>query len=298
MDQAHLQRATVGVSALVTAFERPAKTLATIERILACEPAPREVLVHVDGGREDIAQAIADRFPRVKLHASQSRVGAGGGRNVLLESATCDLCASFDDDSFPLSRDFFAAAAAAFDRFPDAWVIAAHVKEASNKDSSLAAGTARVGHFLGGACIFRRSAILGVGRFVPLQIAYGMEELDLSFRLHALGGRVIYVPELRVFHDSDLAHRKEPTIVAFSLCNVGLHCALRYPVMLWPLGIAQVIRAIIWDIGHGQSGGIRRGLALMPGYIWSRRLLRRSVPTKAVISFIRLKRHPILASSD
>ena len=60
-----------------------------------------------------------------------------------------------------------------------------------------------------GACVYRRSAFLEAGGYVPLPVAYGMEEVDLALRLHSRGGKILTTPWLRVFHNTDLKRHAE-----------------------------------------------------------------------------------------
>ena len=55
--------------------------------------------------------------------SSESTQGPGGGRNRLIGAATSPLIASFDDDSWPLDRDYFRLAAELFQAHPRAAVV-------------------------------------------------------------------------------------------------------------------------------------------------------------------------------
>jgi GT2 family glycosyltransferase len=51
------------VTAIIAACAREEKTLDSIQRILKCAPPPAEVLVHVDGGNERLANRIKEQLP-------------------------------------------------------------------------------------------------------------------------------------------------------------------------------------------------------------------------------------------
>src|SRR6185503_4906325 len=140
-----------GISAIVTAYERVEQTLATLRVIDNCNPAPDEILVHVDDNRVVCVLAIREAFPNVRVLLSNERVGPGGGRNKLMAAATHDFVASFDDDSYPIDSDFFARAQQLFAKHEDASVICAalyHRGETIALDERNAAWTA---DFSGGA---------------------------------------------------------------------------------------------------------------------------------------------------
>ena len=75
----------------------------TIGRILECDPAPDEVLVHVDGGDATTAIVVREQFAEVTVLESARRLGPGGGRSALVATARNKIVASFDDDSFDRS---------------------------------------------------------------------------------------------------------------------------------------------------------------------------------------------------
>jgi GT2 family glycosyltransferase len=279
-----------GISAIVTAYERVEQTLATLKVIQNCTPAPDEILVHVDDNRVVCAGAIRTAFPGVRVLLSQERVGPGGGRNKLLAAATQNLVASFDDDSYPIDSDYFRRALELFAKHPDASVICAalyHRGETIALDEQKAGWTA---DFCGGACVFRRSAFLAAGGYVPLPVAYGMEEVDLALRLHARGGRILTSSWLRVFHDTDLQRHGDPGVTAGSIANLALLAYLRYPISLWVVGVAQCFNRVLWLLRHGRCRGIWTGVTMIPAHLHAHRQYRLPVAVRDVKSYLALRR--------
>jgi GT2 family glycosyltransferase len=285
-----------GITAIVTAYERVDQTLATLQVINSCRPAPDEVLVHVDANQIECEKAIRAAFPEVRMLRSEDRVGPGGGRNKLLEAAQCEFVASFDDDSYPIDSDYFARALDLFVRFPEASIVCAalyHVGEAIGLDDRSAQWTA---DFSGGACIFRRSAFLAAGGYVPLPVAYGMEEVDLAIRLHASGGSILTTRWLRVFHNTDRKHQGEPAVTAGSIANLALLAYLRYPVSLWGIGVGQCVNRLLWLLRHGRHRGILKGVTMIPAHLKANRAYRMPVSKGAIRSYLALRRAPVVES--
>jgi GT2 family glycosyltransferase len=227
---------------------------------------------------------------------SSDRIGPGGGRNKLVEAAGCELVASFDDDSYPIDSDYFGRVLQLFEQFPDASIICAalyHAGEAIALDERKAQWTA---DFAGGACVYRRKAFLDAGGYVPLPVAYGMEEVDLALRLHAQGGKILSSSWLRVFHDTDLKRHAEPHVTAGSIANLALLAYLRYPVWLWSIGLLQCANRVLWLAQNGRYRGIWRGLTMIPGHLLFHRQFRRTVSNRAVRSYLALRRMPVQAS--
>ena len=284
------------ISAIVTAYDRIEQTLATLRVIHGCVPQPDEILVHVDANQTECEKAIRDSFPKVRVLRSGDQIGPGGGRNKLVDAARFELVASFDDDSYPIDSNYFARALKLFERFPDAAVISAalyHVGEAIGLDAQSARWTA---DFCGGACIFRRTAFLAAGGYVPLPVAYGMEEVDLAIRLHSRGGKILTTPWLRVFHNTDLRHHGDPRVTAGSIANLALLAYLRYPVSLWAVGVAQCANRLLWLLRHGRWRGIWRGVTMIPAHLWANHCYRLPVSKRALRSYLALRRAPIAVS--
>ena len=282
-----------GMSAIVTAYERVDQTLATLKVIASCDPAPDEILVHVDDNRIVCVLAIRVAFPDVRVLLSNERVGPGGGRNKLLAAATHDLVASFDDDSYPIDSDYFARAQQLFAKHTNASVICAalyHRGETIALDERKAKWTA---DFSGGACVLRRSAFLEAGGYVPLPVAYGMEEVDLALRLHARGGRILTSSWLRVFHDTDLQRHGDPRVTAGSIANLALLAYLRYPVSLWGIGVGQCANRLLWLLRHGRYRGILKGVTMIPAHLRAHHRYRLPLSKRAVRSYLALRRAPV-----
>lgn len=283
------------ITAIVAAYRRRDQTLGTLRVIERCVPPPAEILVHVDGNETACADAIRAAHPAVRVLLSETHVGPGGGRNAMIGAATNPLVASFDDDSYPIDSDYFARVAEVFARVPAASVVGAcvyHLHQAVAPDSKAAEWVA---DFSGGACAYRREHFLATGGYVPLETAYGMEEVDLALRLHAQGRRVLQTRWLRVFHDTDLARHADPEVTAASVSNIALLTYLRYPVAMWMVGAGQALNRIRWLLGHGRRRGVLRGIASIPATLRRYGYARRRVTGAAVRSYLRLRRHPVPA---
>jgi GT2 family glycosyltransferase len=280
------------ISAIVTAYQRVEETLVTLRKLQECQPAPAEILVHVDGNQTDCGLAIRAAFPDVRVLVSGGNMGPGGSRNKLVAAARHEWIASFDDDSHPHDRDYFSRAARATQAFPHAAVYAANIYHRGEPVPDELSYNVQQADFGGGGCVFSRTAFLDAGGYVPLPVAYGMEEVDLALRLHAMGKRVLRVPKLRVFHDTQLQRHTAPGVTAGSISNIALRTYLRYPPAYWPVGLGQIINRVRWLILNGRWAGVCSGLALAPHHCWRHRRFRKPVPAAALQSYLGLRRKP------
>jgi len=304
---------TVPVSAIVTAYQRPEMTANTVRCLQECNPAPAEILVHVDDNRSALAGQLRASFPDIQVLFSTERIGPGGARNQLLRSAREELVASFDDDSHPADADYFRRIMEEAAACPSAAVFTATLLESSGDAPSAPERTTRVATFAGGACVYRRSVFLQTKGYVPLPLAYGMEEVDLSLRLHAMGQRIMHAPALRVMHDvtplkrvrrivfhglwprvvtsQDPGHRDTREISVGMVANLALLPFLRYPVVLWPYGLAQCLHKVLELTLNGRGREALAGLMSVPSHLWRHRHYRAPLTAGEVCSYLRLRRH-------
>lgn len=280
-------------TAIVTAFRRVEQTLATLRKLSECIPPPAEIIVHIDGNEAETFRELSAYFPEIQYILSSENLGPGGGRNKMIAAAGHDLVASFDDDSFPLDRDYFARAAMLASSYPSAAIFVGTITHAGESPFTAERTVTWVSDFLGGGCIYRKSVFLSTTGYVPLPTAYGMEEVDLALRLHADGRRILATSWLRIFHDTDLKRHADPEVTAVSVANLFLLTFLRYPVILWPVGMAQVVMRIVWLTKHERTKGIVPGIFRTPFYLYRNRTYRRPLPCSAVRSYLMLRRNPV-----
>lgn len=286
---------TCNISVILPTYNRPDQLLEAIAKISVCNPRPDEIIVHIDGGDNVTEQAIQDSpFQEVIILKSSTQVGPGGGRNRAIARAKNSIVASFDDDSYPIDSDYFARLLKLFECFPKAAVIGAaiyHLHETIKQDKFIAQWEHS---FVGCGCAYRKEIFQSTQGYVELPVAYGMEEVDLSLRLHDLGWGVLISPWLRVFHNTELKHHDNPKITAASISNQILLTYLRYPPILWWIGFGQCLSRIIWSIKHQRFKGIVRGIANIPQTIYTNRKHRQPVTGNNLKSFLALKRNPSL----
>jgi FkbM family methyltransferase len=289
--QARLHGSTI--SAIVTAYRRIPQALETIRRIRACEPPPREIVVHVDGNETATVDAIRTIFPDIQVIVSTTNVGPGGGRNKLLAECHTPYVASFDDDSYPMDGEYFARVASLLEVNPKAAVLAADVFHLEEKVANASSTPPRwVDSFPGGGCAYRRSMFFATAGYVPLAIAYGMEEVDLSLQLIDQGYQILHAPELRVFHDTDRLRHADPEVSAASIANIALLAYLRYPLFYWWLGLAQLASRVFWLLRVGRTSGVMTGLASIPNHLYANRHHRATVSVKCMKRARALRRTP------
>jgi GT2 family glycosyltransferase len=287
------------ITVVIPTYNRLPQLLESLEKILECNPRPSEIIIHIDGDDIITEPGIKNsRFENIKIIKNSIQVGPGGGRNIAISHANNSIVASFDDDSYPRDKDYFLRLQHLFNDFPKAAVVAAsiyHINEEITADELTAKWASS---FVGCGCAYRKEVFQQTDGYVPLPLAYGMEEVDLSLRLHNMGWGILETPWLRVFHNTKLEHHNNPKITAASISNLILLAYLRYPPYFWWLGIAQAINRIIWLIRHSRTAGIVAGIFAIPKLIHLHHQQRRVVPAKSLLSYFQLRKKTVNASFD
>ena len=292
---AQAQRTGTGTAPVcvgIPTYARGARVLSTIERVLACDPAPAEVVVHVDASDGRLERDIAAAFPAVRILSSASRVGPGGGRHRCIGATTQPFFASFDDDSWPMDADFFAEAVRIFEAYPKAAVLAASITHRGESPAAAAPETDAASSFAGCGYALRVEAYREIPGNVDRPWAYGIEEVDVSLQLYAAGWDILRCRSLRAFHDTDLTHHNSSDLMAAVIQNVALLAMLRYPVSLWPHALAQVGNRIWYTFRRGAYRGVVEGVLGLPKVLSSFASQRRPLPAAAVRAYLRSRKAP------
>lgn len=282
----------IAISAIVPTCHRMDELRKTLRRINDCDPTPSEILVHVDGSHPEVLALLESEFPAVRTVSSIPSLGPGGSRNRLIHEASHPWIANFDDDSFPVDRGYFARIAENISTFPDTAIFSATTvhDETAPPLESPAGIPKKVPVFSGCGCVYNKSWYLKTWGYVPLPVAYGMEEVDLSLQLYALAGKILEIPQLRVFHHDPYAATPSNEVLACSIANIALFGFLRYPVVLWPFVPLQIFSRILWAVRRGWSGGIFSGLTMIPCHLAKYAKYRNPIAATKALSWVR-QRH-------
>jgi GT2 family glycosyltransferase len=270
-------------SVIIPTYRRNNQLAVALQRLFACNPAPAEVLVHVDAGDQETPEILERNFPtKVKWVCASSTRGPGGGRNVLMEMANTPWVVSFDDDSWPENPDFFERLGKMIAVSPNAGVLAFPINVRGQKPAHWPAEIQQASCFENCGCAIRREAFLQTDGFLPLRHAYGMEEADVSLQLLDKGWQILNLPDLWVHHDTGMEHHASAPVNAAQIANTALLAFLRYPINLWPLGILQTINRVKYAISVRRFRGIAKGLLDIPFACWKYRASRKPVKAETI----------------
>ncbi len=214
----------VRLSVVIPSHNRPdllRLCLASVQRHI---PTGAEVIVVDDGSPGGAVSATARAFTAVRVLRLEKQSGFCAAANTGLQSATHPIVELLNDDTEVAAG----WADAALKWFADKTVAAVSplVLRRSDGDGPPRIDSAGDRYYLGGvagkrghgrflaeeylhpgpvfgasasSAFYRREAVLAVGGFPESFTAY-FEDVDLSFRLHWVGYRVVYEPASRVWH--------------------------------------------------------------------------------------------------
>lgn len=280
---------SIPISVAVPACRRFDQLHATLERLHACQPPPAEILVHLDGNDSELSDMVQLEFPGVRLLRSEILIGPGGARNRMMHEARCQWVAHFDDDSFPQDLDYFARAWALIARLPTTAVFCASILPMESPDPH---GLWLQAYFPGCGHLMSRDWFLRTRGYLPIPIAYNLEEVDVGIQLYDLGGLCLQSGELRVFHDHLPPFREDENTQVAMMINTVLFPLLRYPLSLLPQACLSVIRRLFRLALKQEWSVIVKALCMVPWAVWRYLPLRAPVSIAVAWSWLLLRRDP------
>ena len=248
-----------------------------------------EIWIHIDLSDGRLEDELAKRFPEIRILTSPMRLGPGGGRHRCLLVCKAPYAVSFDDDSYPVDRDFFDSVEQLFSEHPEAAIFGANIWHREEAPKDRTEQLVRAPSYIGCGHAIRLAAYKQTRGYLPLPIPYGMEESDLSLQLFASGWQIYEAGQLRVFHDTDLAHHRSPEVVSAVIANVGLFVYLNYPIIGWGRGLMQVANKIIYCVRMGRFRGICLGLLNIPVECYRSRRYRKPVAWQTLKEYLHFR---------
>ena len=278
------------IAVIIPTYGRGRAVISVLERVLACDPLPAEIWVHIDASDGLLEREIEKQFPDVHILTSADRLGPGGGRHRCLLSCGTPYAVSLDDDSWPADGDFFAGIEPLFDEYPQAAVFGASIWHRSEAPMVRTRLVRRVASYVGCGHAIRVAAYRDVRGYLARATAYGIEESDVGLQLFAKGWHVCSAGVLRVYHDTDRSHHNAAEITASTITNLALLTFLHYPAADFGRGLAQVANRILFCLQIGRTRGIAAGIAGIFIECFRHRTLRDPIEHGALVEYLQLRR--------
>lgn len=199
------------ISVVIPYFKRGEIFDRGLDSVLRQEYENKEIIVVDNHSQDDLRQRIMARHVGIKLMELPENVGACAARNVGARDATGDILVILDDDAGFMSPLELSRLAKIFDQRPDVHVVAFQVCDPITGQLCLrdwchpcywkefAQTEFETDHFGEGASAFRREVFEKTGGYYE-PLFYGAEGLDMELRVMDRGFKIIYTPEVRVWH--------------------------------------------------------------------------------------------------
>lgn len=263
------------ISAVIVSYdESPQELREAVDGLRAQSRPPGEILV-VDNGRAGAVSELAGHAADVRTLDPGSNLGYAGGVNFAAAHARGDylLCVNPDARAEP---ECFARLAAIADADPAVALVGAQILLADGATRNAGAnplhptgispsggygeprehGPARdVAVVSGACCLIRRAAFERLGGFVGELFMY-YDDVDLAWRAHIAGMRVVYCPEAAVRHGYEFARRgrKWFYLERNRLFSVLANYEARTLVLLGPLLLATELGLLALAAAQGWLG--------------------------------------------
>lgn len=220
-----------------------------VESALAQDYSNKEILVVDNGSGDGTAENVATHYPQVKVLSLPENLGACAGRNAGVRAAQGEIVVTIDDDVYFDRSNAVGTVIDAFRKYPEVACFVFRVMNihTGSLDLRCWAHSRNYGRFamssfetdaiVEGFCAFRKSIFQNVGGYYEPLFIYG-EGGDLAYRIYDAGYKVVYYPEVVLWHSANPTGRN---------CNREVYFLTRneFWVAWRHLSLLQVLRSIL-----------------------------------------------------
>lgn len=189
-----------------------------------------------DDASTDNTATLVTKFPQVDWHFSKEPKGYLFARNMFLQSTKAKYYCSFDDDSWFLRHSDLSVAINYLNQNDDIGALAFRILTPESTKEVLPPSNYRepfeTNIFIGCGHILRIDAVKSVGYYTPNPGYYGGEEKDLCIRLMDAGYRIMFFPNVTVWHEKTSIARDQKKQHRSGVCNDLVFTYRRIPVIL------------------------------------------------------------------
>ena len=259
------------------------------------QTVPDLEIIVVDNASEDNSrELLATDYPAVRVIALPENRGFTGACNTGMQAATGPFVALLNNDT-EVDPGWAAAVLDAFDRYPDAGMVASKMLLFNERDRLHTAGDyyrvdGRLGNrgvwerdegqydreeyvfsACGGSAVYRRGMLDEIG-LLDDDFFFFAEDMDLAWRAQLAGYRCIYTPHAVVYHHL-AATGGGVTASFYDGRNMIWLLVKDYPAALWRKHWHRILRAqlgLAWEALRAWRGAAARArlrgmLASIPG---------------------------------
>ncbi len=266
------------ISYIMVTMNRKEAALRCIASIVRQDYPQREMIVIDNGSTDGSLEAIASKYPWIRLISQPSNVGPAAARNLGIKAARGDFLIFVDDDAE--LRDTSAATQTLRYFAADERVaivnfavlnptLGTHERDAiPRRDKCVFPTPYESAYFCACGFALRRAATAEIGLFWD-RLFYYCEELDYAYAVAAKGLKIIHASDIAVLHWRVATGRPGGRRIYFNARNRLLIAARWLPVwtvlstvVAWWLSLMVV--ALRYGHFRSLARGIADGLRLLP----------------------------------
>lgn len=282
------------VSILIPSRNRCEMLRKTLQRLADLGVRQEDIYVFLDASTDGSSEMLRTTFPKIFKMDSSVNVGLIRARNEMVKRCPSEIILGLDDDSWPLDSNFVDVIQRVFARYPKAAFLAGNVHDSQYPQGTVPQGTGifPVRNFVGCGFVIRRSRFQELGGFRDF-FFYGHEESELCLRSYARGGHVLFVPELKIYHEHSEQNRNRAFTTRSGLCNSMSACVLNEPPWLCMVHLLSLLcKGVLFCIRHHHWATpflAIKDFVLRLRYLWTR---RQPVSSRVILQWYRLRKCP------
>lgn len=242
-----------------------------LDTVLRQEYPDREILVVDDDSEDGLKERIEARQAGIKLIQFAENRGACAARNAGIRAASGDILAFIDDDAGFMSPFELTKLVKVFETRPDVHVVAFQICDPATGELRLrdwchprhwkefSQTEFETDHFGEGASAFRKEVFGKAGLYYE-PLFYGAEGLDMELRVMDQNFKILYSPQVRIWHDVSEKARTSHRQVYYFTRNYVWMAYRNYPFWAGARFLAFKLAMMAYlAVRFGSYGSLLRG---------------------------------------
>ena len=279
------------VSVAIVTHNRKREVKKAIQSVFKQSYPSLEVVVVDNGSTDGTSAMIAREFPTVQLVRSPSNKGCPQGRNIAIKHCNGSIICFLDDDAW-YEGNFIQRAVAKFSRSPsDLAVIMPEIMEWDSKkwNPRIGINSERQFYMFSGGVSAIKSELFGEIGYFP-DTKYGSEEKFMAIKMYQHGKKILFVPDLIVYHKPSNVRNKSHIIflkVSNDIVWVWTFCPWWFLIPNFGL---KIISWIKFGIKHRYPYEALLGLLIGFTYGFINFRFRYKITSRTYLTYLKAKR--------
>lgn len=214
---------TPGVSVIIVSYNAFDYLDKCLSSLLRQQGIDLEIIVVDNNSPDGTAKLVKEKYPSIKLIASEKNLGFSGGNNLGIKEATKDVLLLLNPDTELLQADTLAKMSTYLLSNPNYGIVAPYLLNTDGSFQSSFWDLPQVRDVLTELVYLHRihkkapptqptqvPAVSGAAQFLTRELAlklngldpdmFWMEDTDLCYRVNQVGKKIMFYPEVKVIH--------------------------------------------------------------------------------------------------